>query len=547
MNHTEAHNAPTAQPQEEHHRSHRWSTALKVGALATAGGLILAPYVMPFVLPALGVATTSELTMEAMTALHGSGGTGIAGAVNNMLAAIPGIGAKLAEGGIATAVASGAVGVGGVLLGRFIGKREDGSHFVRWGKVIATTAMVASALIALPTVLTGISAGIVYMCGALGSAELAGGAVAALTGTLGAVGSVSGTVGGLSGAAATLPHLLTCGVAAVPAAISYELWKKKSPAAGHALHLPERSQAPAHAAPPVAAAASAVAAGMHDDHSLPENRPPAGPRSRNGTIDASIRLEAPTEAGKECKGVLILKHAKDGTPVKTEELKVLNEAIIHNFLVDSTLKDYHHIHPAPTDVPGEYAFSFTPRTSQPYTSWATMREHTAQRGDQLKVSVPSAVNRSIPPSLRVNNETETGGLKFNWKNLTPMEKGKPCTLEVTITDRNGKPVTDLQPILGEWAHLEGFSADGKTLIHSHPTGPDPASGKKEAGPVLRFTITPENDGMTQFYCQVKHNGQDIYAPFGQMVRVPQKAAATEEKRSFAERTTGAAARAGMAY
>ena len=43
---------------------------------------------------------------------------------------------------------------------------------------------------------------------------------------------------------------------------------------------------------------------------------------------------------------------------------------IHLLINDASLTDYHHEHPKPTDMPGEYAFAFTPSNPGPYRIWA---------------------------------------------------------------------------------------------------------------------------------------------------------------------------------
>jgi hypothetical protein len=198
-------------------------TALAIGTVVVGAAVILAPHI----LPALGVGG-EDLAEEAGTILHHAP-TGIAGSINSVLGNVPLIGAELAKGGLFTAFTSATAGLGGIALSQFMEKKEDGSKGIKWSKVIRYGALATSALIALPTVLTALGTGIIYLSMLLDSS------VPALTPTavVGTVGSSIGSIGGehqtallgASGVAAALPHLLLCCTSMLPAALSFKLWK----------------------------------------------------------------------------------------------------------------------------------------------------------------------------------------------------------------------------------------------------------------------------------------------------------------------------------
>lgn len=194
-------------------------------AIGGAAAVILAPHV----LPALGIGS-GDMAAELMWTLHThEAGSGIAGGINQLLASVPLVGKGLAAGGVFNAAATGVVGIGGVLLGNFIARREDGSHGIKWGNVIKYGALLTSALIALPTVLTALGAGIIYLANLLepvGSVSLTNSVIGWVDKTIGTMGPMGGAVSGLSGAAAALPHFLTCGVSLLPAALSFSLLEK---------------------------------------------------------------------------------------------------------------------------------------------------------------------------------------------------------------------------------------------------------------------------------------------------------------------------------
>jgi hypothetical protein len=88
---------------------------------------------------------------------------------------------------------------------------------------------------------------------------------------------------------------------------------------------------------------------------------------------------------------------------------------------------------------------------------------------------------------------------------------------VTIT-KDGKPFTQLEPVMAAFAHIVGFSEDRKTVVHIHPMGIEPTKESDRDGPTLQFHIEPNKAGFTKMFVQVRVNGKDVFAPFGVMVK-----------------------------
>jgi len=468
-------NHPPSADAHKNHADHRFHY-LMLGTALLAGGVILSPYV----LPALGYGT-QERAFEIMSNLqHATISSGLAGTINSGLGALPLIGSTLAAGGIWPAAIAGAVGIGGVLLGRYLEKKHNGKPGINWGKVIKYAALSTSLLIALPSILSSITVGITYMSYAFGDLELAEAAGTFLAKTIGVVGTASHTVTGLTGALAALPHFLTCGLPLVPAALSLFM----------------------------------------EDDKKPES-------SEHKYSDGSVTIEmlpgGKLEQGKPVHAKLILRH-RDGRPVSADELAVVHTEKLHLFVADSSLKDYHHIHPQPTGEPGVLAFTFTPQTANNYSAWADFTMIKDGQNHKLRTEMPSASGRNIPPSIRANTSAEKNGLHFDWQS-DPLQKDTASIVNVNVTDARGEPVTDLEPVMGAYAHLVGFSADGKSIIHTHPLDAEPQNASDRGGPRLRFHVEPDCSGATQFYLQVRRGNEDIYVPFGQQIKPP--ALATE--------------------
>lgn len=188
-------------------------TALAIGAAVTGAAVVLAPHI----LPAIGLGS-HEMAAEAMFVLHTStdaGGSALAGTLNKLVGAIPLAGEKLAQGGLFTALTTAGISIGGLVLGHAVEKYRRGL-----GKAIKYTALITSAIIALPTLLTALSAGLIFLSTLTQNVDFANSVVNVVDNTLGAASSMNHALAGVSGMAAAIPHLLTCGAALLPAIFS---------------------------------------------------------------------------------------------------------------------------------------------------------------------------------------------------------------------------------------------------------------------------------------------------------------------------------------
>src|SRR5262249_17334216 len=89
--------------------------------------------------------------------------------------------------------------------------------------------------------------------------------------------------------------------------------------------------------------------------------------------EATMRIEvvpgSPLVVGQHAD-VRIRLARLDGSPIVLDDLVEVHTRKIHLLINDRSLGDYHHEHPEPTDVPGEYRFSFTPTKPGAYRIWA---------------------------------------------------------------------------------------------------------------------------------------------------------------------------------
>jgi hypothetical protein len=264
----------------------------------------------------------------------------------------------------------------------------------------------------------------------------------------------------------------------------------------------------------VVAAATLVLAlptgqGHEGEHPAAHHGGPGGP----ATTKVELISAAPV-AGQEIQCAFRLTDAK-GRPVSPDMLEVAHTEKMHLLIIDESLDDYHHEHPTPTGVPGEYKFSFQPRNGGRYALFADLVPKATGRQEYAHTEIqvqgdPRPLDRSARQSAMVD------GYKFDLSmdGGSSLRVGEAKLVKVNVTAPDGKPVAHLEPVMGAFAHGVGFPSDRSGVVHVHPMGREPTKDLERGGPELMFHIVPEQAGYMKFYVQVQIGGQEKMAPFG---------------------------------
>jgi len=107
-------------------------------------------------------------------------------------------------------------------------------------------------------------------------------------------------------------------------------------------------------------------------------------------------------------------------------------------------------------------------------------------------------------------------------NGKPIHVGQTVIGTISVADAAGNPFTGLEPIMGTFAHIVGFNQDGKTVLHIHPYGKEPAGPADRGGPAFAFKFYSPTPGFFRLYGQVQIDGVSQFAPFGVTVLPAEK-------------------------
>ena len=232
------------------------------------------------------------------------------------------------------------------------------------------------------------------------------------------------------------------------------------------------------------------------------------------SVRASVSTAASLTVGQPVTALLHLQR-RNGDPVSLSDLIETHTKKIHLLMVDSSLTDYHHEHPVPTGNPGEYSFSFTPTKPGNYRVWVEVRPYPLGLQEYPMADIPAAGAGESLTDRKINLKATVDGL--NYELVLPqkaIQVGRPAFARLRITTADGKSFTQLEPLMGAFAHLVGFNEDYQTVLHLHPKGPLVLDQAARGGPELEFQIYALRPGFVRLFAQMQIGGRSRCVPFG---------------------------------
>lgn len=213
-----------------------------------------------------------------------------------------------------------------------------------------------------------------------------------------------------------------------------------------------------------------------------------------------------------------LTRIKDDKPITLDDLREVHKAKVHLLIIDDSLDDYSHIHPKSLGEPGLYEFEWSPKKQGNYRLWADLLPISTDTQEYAIADLTS--DKEARPLINKKETSEATLDNYHFKLSFDSEKliaGTPVMGKLNITDSNEAAVKDLEPVMGAFAHLVGFSEDMKTVVHIHPMGAEPTKETDRGGPELQFHIEPEKAGFVKLFAQVSIQGKALFVPFGIVV------------------------------
>ena len=234
------------------------------------------------------------------------------------------------------------------------------------------------------------------------------------------------------------------------------------------------------------------------------------------TITLRLSPDVILSLGKPVKITATLIDKKTDVPLTENDIKTAHTQKFHLLVVDPTLTDYQHIHPI-VSKSGEWVFDFTPLKNVNYRAWANIIPTSTGKAEYVSADIGKPTSETPVINKKNNLVSAVGDYTFTLALDGTPTVGGMVMANINVT-KNGKPFTQLEPVMGAFAHVVGFNEDYKTVIHIHPLGKEPDGATMRGGPQLDFHMEFEKLGFVKLFAQFRVNGKDIFAPFGITVK-----------------------------
>lgn len=199
---------------------------------------------------------------------------------------------------------------------------------------------------------------------------------------------------------------------------------------------------------------------------------------------------------------------EDGKPV-TEYTRT-HEKDLHLIVVRTDGTQFRHVHPDLDEATGTWSVpSWNWDEAGTYRVYA---DFTPARKDAEGVTLTRAVEVAgdyAPVEATVSRTDEVDGYTVTLDG--ELNAGSTSDLTATV-ERNGKPVTALEPYLGAFGHLVALREGDLAYLHVHPAGDEPQAGST-GGPDVSFAAEVPTAGRYLLYLDFQIDGKVRTAQF----------------------------------
>ena len=242
------------------------------------------------------------------------------------------------------------------------------------------------------------------------------------------------------------------------------------------------------------------------------------PASINYNVNVQFDPATP-QASKPTNLRLIVTEQKVGEPIR--EFDIIHDKLMHLIIVNSEdLSHFAHIHPKLDKETGIFHIAHTFSKAGKYKMWIDAKP---TGGIQILAAFafnvhgqPVHTPANITSDKTFVKEVVTDGqhyqvtLDFQRDNL---DVGRNTTMTFEIRDSNGKPISNLEPLMAAGGHCVIIDADGREFLHVHPAEEVGDVANWRGGPSISFMANFPKPGLYRAWGQFQHEGRLLTAEF----------------------------------
>jgi hypothetical protein len=261
---------------------------------------------------------------------------------------------------------------------------------------------------------------------------------------------------------------------------------------------------------------------QHHNHHLPQAKTtvasPMVPPLVNYNVNVQFDPATP-QAGKPTHLSLVVTEQKVGEPIK--QFDIIHDKLMHLIIVNKEdLSHFAHIHPKLNRETGIFYIGHTSAKAGKYKMWIDV---SPQGGKQTltafafnvegqPIHSPTPIARE---QTRVKNVVAEGQSYQVHLNCQPerLLAGRNVKMTFEIEDADGKPISNLEPLMAAGGHCVIIDADGREFLHVHPAEEINDVGSWRGGPYVSFLANFPKPGLYRAWGQFQHEGRLLTSEF----------------------------------
>jgi hypothetical protein len=255
----------------------------------------------------------------------------------------------------------------------------------------------------------------------------------------------------------------------------------------------------------------------HQQHST---QPKTTTTTLTTNYNVNVQFDPPTaQAGRPTHLSLVITEQKIGEPIS--QFDVLHEKLMHLIIVNSKdLSHFAHLHPRLDKETGIFHITHTFAKAGKYKMWIDTK---LKGGQQILTAFAFNVEGQpvhTPGTIaleqtRVKNVVADGQSYQVTLNCEPehLIAGRNVKMTFEIRDANGKPISNLEPLMAAGGHCVIIDADARQFLHVHPAEEVDNAADWRGGPSVSFLAHFPKPGLYRAWGQFQHEGRLLTADF----------------------------------
>lgn len=201
------------------------------------------------------------------------------------------------------------------------------------------------------------------------------------------------------------------------------------------------------------------------------------------------------------------------------QFEIIHEKLMHLVVVSDDLSYFAHVHPKFNDREKVFAITHTFPAAGRYRMWVDVKPKGAGQlikkfdlnvdGKPARQPIPIVADRNFAKDI-----VAAGGQKYYQVQLKVPERinaGKDTEIVFELSDSQGRPITDLEPLMAAGGHCVIISSDAERFLHVHPIEEVDAGWR--GGPKVVFRTNFPSQGLYKTWGQFQHRGNIITVDF----------------------------------